>query len=288
MKLIAGCDGGGTKCCVKVARLESGVVVATGEGQAGPANVATDMSFALTNVRLASRRALAQLELPPEVSIDRAVCALAGCSRVSAADLETRLKAVLSTENCAVVPDVAVLFASAEIRPPALGVVVGTGSIAWLQTAPGETFRAGGEGPATGDLGSGYWIGRQAVERGLLSVDADATTPTDYARLAPNVFALPENPLADQIVNEAAQHIAALVISACSQSASPSTMQSHLHWVCAGGVANGQKDWMRSVGKLCRRQGVQLSEPRFVPSPVDGALRLAVQGNSSVGSLFHS
>ncbi|MFB3095119.1 MAG: N-acetylglucosamine kinase, partial [Candidatus Acidiferrales bacterium] len=46
------------------------------------------------------------------------------------------------------------------------GVVLlaGTGSIAYGRNGKGEVARAGGEGPARGDEGSGYAIGRAAVE----------------------------------------------------------------------------------------------------------------------------
>jgi len=51
------------------------------------------------------------------------------------------------------------------------GVVVisGTGSIAYGRNAQGETARAGGLAPATGDPGSGEWIGRTAIELALLA-----------------------------------------------------------------------------------------------------------------------
>jgi glucosamine kinase len=51
------------------------------------------------------------------------------------------------------------------------GVVVisGTGSIAYGRSAQGETARAGGLAPATGDPGSGEWIGRTATELALLA-----------------------------------------------------------------------------------------------------------------------
>jgi len=48
-------------------------------------------------------------------------------------------------------------------------VISGTGSIAWGRNPQGETARAGGLAPATGDPGSGEWIGRTAIELALLA-----------------------------------------------------------------------------------------------------------------------
>jgi N-acetylglucosamine kinase-like BadF-type ATPase len=49
-------------------------------------------------------------------------------------------------------------------------VIAGTGSHAVTRTADGE-FHAGGWGPALGDEGSGYWIGREAVRHALRARD---------------------------------------------------------------------------------------------------------------------
>jgi glucosamine kinase len=48
-------------------------------------------------------------------------------------------------------------------------VIAGTGSIAYGRNAQGETARAGGLAPVTGDPGSGEWIGRTAIELALLA-----------------------------------------------------------------------------------------------------------------------
>jgi len=55
-------------------------------------------------------------------------------------------------------------------------VISGTGSHAVVRTPTGEIQRVGGWGPALGDEGSGYWIGREAVRHALRAHDAGERT----------------------------------------------------------------------------------------------------------------
>jgi N-acetylglucosamine kinase-like BadF-type ATPase len=50
-------------------------------------------------------------------------------------------------------------------------VIAGTGSHAVTRAPGGVVFHAGGWGPALGDEGSGYWIGREAVRHALRARD---------------------------------------------------------------------------------------------------------------------
>jgi N-acetylglucosamine kinase-like BadF-type ATPase len=59
---------------------------------------------------------------------------------------------------------------------PGVLVISGTGSHAVVRTPTGEIQRVGGWGPALGDEGSGYWIGREAVRHALRAHDAGERT----------------------------------------------------------------------------------------------------------------
>ncbi len=59
---------------------------------------------------------------------------------------------------------------------PGVLVISGTGSHAIVRTPTGEIQRVGGWGPALGDEGSGYWIGREAVRHALRAHDAGERT----------------------------------------------------------------------------------------------------------------
>ena len=78
MRVFAGCDGGGTKCTVKVA-LYDNAKRKEGESQstAGPANVQSDPELALANIQKATWSALQGLQLDGS-EIEHFVFALAG------------------------------------------------------------------------------------------------------------------------------------------------------------------------------------------------------------------
>jgi N-acetylglucosamine kinase-like BadF-type ATPase len=73
---------------------------------------------------------------------------------------------------------------------PGLVVISGTGSIAFGVSHRGLAARAGGWGPTLGDEGSGYWIGRRALE--AVTRDADGRGPrTQLTQLVLDHFQLP-------------------------------------------------------------------------------------------------
>ncbi|HET9130296.1 MAG TPA: BadF/BadG/BcrA/BcrD ATPase family protein, partial [Terriglobia bacterium] len=55
---------------------------------------------------------------------------------------------------------------------PGILLIAGTGSIAIGRRADGSMIRVGGWGPIFGDEGSGFWIGREAVQAALRAHDA--------------------------------------------------------------------------------------------------------------------
>ena len=59
-----------------------------------------------------------------------------------------------------------------------LGVLLigGTGAVVMGRCSDGKRMTAGGWGPAVGDEGSGFWIGREAVRESLRSLDRGGST----------------------------------------------------------------------------------------------------------------
>ncbi|MBL0058109.1 MAG: hypothetical protein IPP35_03120 [Elusimicrobia bacterium] len=107
-------------------------------------------------------------------------------------------------------------------------VVAGTGSMAVGRTARGRLKRAGGLGPAQGDEGSGWWMGKEYQRRrsGARRTEEESPpTPATVRRtagLAARVLRrAATDPLCAQIRREAQEHIAELVISVAKGWKSP-------------------------------------------------------------------
>jgi N-acetylglucosamine kinase-like BadF-type ATPase len=96
---------------------------------------------------------------------------------------------------------------------PGILILAGTGSIALAKDGRGRTRRAGGLGPAKGDEGSAYWIGRQYRARvlGKPSLPPTRANVRRTAALAPTVLARARrDPLCAKIIGEAQAHLATL------------------------------------------------------------------------------
>src|SRR5262249_12919015 len=71
---------------------------------------------------------------------------------------------------------------------PGILVIAGTGSIAYGRNTQGKTARSGGRGHENSDEGFGRWIGRTALDSGLMLEYADSAA--DPAALVPAVLKL--------------------------------------------------------------------------------------------------
>ena len=167
MKLFAGFDGGGTKtvCCLTD---EQGRLLGLGRG--GPLNyLFCGKEVAARSVREALSGVIAAAGLDPQP--------LAGCFVSSAAILlghgdfhkpffEDSLDAAQLDCDSDILP---VWFGGAGDQP-AIVVIAGTGSIAY-GCAPEGFTRVGGWGPLLGDEGSGYDLGRRALQTAARMAD---------------------------------------------------------------------------------------------------------------------
>jgi N-acetylglucosamine kinase-like BadF-type ATPase len=286
MKVVAGCDGGGSSCVVQIDVIDAtGNTVRSGRAIFGSANVRSDSVQALNNILSATSEACEKAKLGC-IKIDSYVAALAGAGLPEAQEKwRSILGDALTAERVDVVPDLlAVFHARPTTTPASIATIVGTGSIAWLKMESGEELRAGGLGPEIGDEGSGFWIVKQALERcrkdsefvsrwiRKFGRESHHGMPAELtASFAVEVFELAKT---DEqlkcVVFEAAGHIA-LLIKELARQVPPTTFQ----WLVAGGVAVNQHDWIETIRKSCVDCDVQLSEPSFIVDPVVGAVRLA-------------
>jgi N-acetylglucosamine kinase-like BadF-type ATPase len=81
------------------------------------------------------------------------------------------LRRNLKPDRLTVMNDASAVLAAMAPSTNAVLLNVGTGSVAVGRTRNGRLLRADGWGPLAGDAGSGYWIGRRALESALKAKD---------------------------------------------------------------------------------------------------------------------
>ena len=101
--------------------------------------------------------------------IERTCIGVSGASQADYVSFIRRLLGEIVGGEIEVVGDTEVAHHAAFDGGAGIVVISGTGSIAWGRNQQGETARAGGLLPASGDPGSGEWIGRTATELALLA-----------------------------------------------------------------------------------------------------------------------
>ncbi|WP_197527723.1 BadF/BadG/BcrA/BcrD ATPase family protein [Posidoniimonas polymericola] len=168
--LLLGVDAGGTKSRALLATAGPGDrYCILGVGEAGPGN---PMSHGLPNAARsiveAMRAAVDGLNRQVEVAVVAAAGAADDTLRLA---LQKTLAAAGIAKICRVVPDYEPFFSLA--KPPVVGVISGTGSVAFSRAGDHDVLRVGGWGYLLGDEGSGYAIGRRALQQTLGEIEAD-------------------------------------------------------------------------------------------------------------------
>lgn len=168
-----GVDGGGTHARAAIADAAGKLL---GEGHAEAANlVRVGLQTAVANIRQAVEAACTEAGIPLE-QITAACFGLAGVG--NAKHHQTMLAALRQAfpfEKLALETDARIALAGATDLQPGVVIIAGTGSIACGINAAGAFARAGGWGPAMGDEGSGYYIGRRALQAVVMAYDGRAT-----------------------------------------------------------------------------------------------------------------
>jgi N-acetylglucosamine kinase-like BadF-type ATPase len=292
---VMGIDGGGSTVRVVITDPDLNIHGQAQDVGVNPKLVGHDVST--QRLQAAMRRALSEAAVPSSDIV--AVCiGLAGGGK----DWDPQIVKAI-TPNASVVCAGDLKIALVGARGDCLGVVVlaGTGCAAYgINTAGDNTF-VGGLGYLLDDVGSGYWLGKEAVRRSLRAIDetapptrlrdgimatlgivnrADLVTwmydavqqnPSAVAQLAPLVLneAAAGDPVAQTIVEEGAQELALMCHTVMRRLGG----LSHDHIAFAGGLLTAP-NWLSS--RLCELLSLpEIPNTRY--PPVMGAALLALQ-----------
>lgn len=293
MVTLVGVDGGGSHSEVAVSDATGDPLVRR-SGDRG--NVTRgDESDTATRLATVIRAALAEAARREPVDVLVIGAAGAGDPEVAAA-LRMELAGQFEARVIEIITDVDIAFKS--VFPAGDGIVLsgGTGSIAVGRTTAGETARAGGYGWRFGDDGSGYAIGRAAVNAALRAFDGraeatslgdllppstsvqawlDGLTPRDAASMVTRVAsaAAAGDDVARSILKGAASDLVDHV-AAVAHRLAPSTRFSVAF---NGGLLDPNLPVRGLVRDEIARRGLDLAVYDQDPDPVLGALRRAVE-----------
>ncbi|MEX2309014.1 MAG: BadF/BadG/BcrA/BcrD ATPase family protein [Pirellulales bacterium] len=297
-------DAGGTKTAawlVDTSLSENDRVLGRGRSDAGnPLSVGFPEAARVIGEAVASAKYDAGR---PTIRVPRAILSIAGAANHQLRDyfVVSSRKTGLADE-VAIVSDVLPVLAAG--TPACIGVALisGTGSVAFARAADGRTTLCGGWGYLLGDEGSGYAIGRAALQHALHQLESGATcdplaaavlgavgahsilelTKNIYRRADPRVAiasvapvvitAADEwDPTAQAIIDSAAADLANLVGRAIR---SIGFLNTALSIAAAGGVLISSKRMPQQLQVELRRLGLA-SEIKLVDEPLVGCIRLA-------------
>jgi N-acetylglucosamine kinase-like BadF-type ATPase len=157
-----GIDGGGSKTRFLLVDRDDRELA---QIETGPSNW---LSIGKDTARESLAQGVARLPAAPDV-----VCGgFAGAGRPESVQFFSEtLRSLLPNARITIETDAFVAYIGAiGIRPGVL-LIAGTGSIAIGRKPDGAMLRVGGWGPAFGDEGGGFWIGREAVSAALRAAD---------------------------------------------------------------------------------------------------------------------
>lgn len=182
---VLGIDAGGTKTVAFLADADGRIVA---DGRAGGANLQTEGELQVEKVLH---------DVIEQVTRGRNLTPAAVCLGMAGVDREEDGRTIREImrrlgyrSNTLIVNDALIALVAGAGASPGLVVISGTGSIAFGVSNRGLAARAGGWGPTLGDEGSGYWIGRRALE--AVTRDADGRGPrTELTQLVLDHFQLP-------------------------------------------------------------------------------------------------
>jgi len=285
-------------------RKNAGPPHVVGRGAAGASNFQTvGAQVALENLAQAVEAAFRDAGQAPR-PVDCAVLALAGCDRQ---EIRRAIEEWASQRQLAgtvrVVHDAASVLAAGTPDGWGVALIAGTGSFAFAQTPDGSGERAGGWGFLLGDEGGGYWIAmaglraaaRAAEGRGphtsllaaflkhfgltdplelIAAVHRLADDRAALAGLAQYVLAATDHdPVAQGIIQQAAEELAALVACAVRRTG----LDSPFPLAFAGGLLVHHSGLQQRVVQCLECQGLRGQPVAVVPDPVAGAVLLAAR-----------
>lgn len=162
MRAYLGIDGGGTRTRSLLVS-ETGEVL--GRSVVGPSNVQqVSMENLYENLQLLLDQTFT--DLPDEIEYISSCFGLAGAASAENKDEICDMLVSLTpvpSESPILTSDAHIAMIGALANRPGLMLIAGTGSICLGRDSSGVTHRTGGWGPAYDDLGSGSWIGQEAM-----------------------------------------------------------------------------------------------------------------------------
>lgn len=299
-------DAGGTSTRAVVLRADGHALGCGVAGSGNPVSSGTDQ--AAQAVVAAARGALDSAGLRP-TDITSGVAGMAGASVFGSGEwLRKELVRAGISDRFDIRSDLLATFCSGSFAPHGYALVAGTGAVA-VRVRGGEVDAvADGLGWLLGDAGSGYWIGQQVARHVSAALDGrgPATTltrlllddvgiaatterdadgrpaalrklvealyrlrPIDLARFAPLAFAAPDDPLAQRIVAEATDALAATLTAVVA----PHVIGP---LVLGGSVLSRQRAIADRMAAVLRSAGVP-PVLRHVPDGLAGAAVLALR-----------
>lgn len=234
MNAVLGVDGGGTRTRASI--VSSGQVVAYAEnGSIKRLRVGEEAAEA--NLRELLKDVYAQAGIN---HVFAASVGVASCSLPGTVEWITAVLKDFGARHCEVVGDEVIALDAAFQGGPGILQIAGTGSNTIGRAADGSRESAGGYSSRLGDEGSGYWIGLNAVRRGLHAYDreeptrilekvgeiwgtpsiedlvslGDSTPGPDFAALAPAINELAEagDTVALEVLKQAAADLVEFVL----------------------------------------------------------------------------
>ncbi len=301
--LVLGIDGGGTKVLAWLAGKE-GDPAPVGVGLGGPGNFqAVGVQTALANLDAAVDAAFADAGVEPG-PVAAAVLGLAGSSREANRKILVDWAAGRQlAQRFRAVSDALPIIAAGSPDGWGLGLISGTGSFCFGQTADGRSARSGGWGYLFGDEGSAYAMAVAGLRAAVKAVDGrgpqtllledflkhlDLAVPDDLvlcvygragdrAKIAALAQVVTEaaaggDTVARQIVDEAAGELAVMVEAvARNLELDKATFPLAL----TGGVLCADTDLRQRLRSHLAQLGLTPAPIAVVEQPVAGAVKLA-------------
>ena len=175
MKLFAGLDGGQSATEAVVADRDGQII---GRGKAGPADEIGQQADS-TRLRDAIYGALNAALRDGGLEADaKFVSIVAGISGYEGRIYGKKPKP--NARHFSIVHDASIAHAAALGGRSGITVICGTGASAYGSNENGDEITVGGWGYLFGDQGSGFWIGRRALERVMR--DSDAALPSQLRK----------------------------------------------------------------------------------------------------------
>jgi N-acetylglucosamine kinase-like BadF-type ATPase len=302
MNYWIGVDGGGSKTNAMIAGMDGKII---GRGSGGSSNYhAVGIEAACASLDQALRAAFDDASLQPDAALVKMACfGLAGVDRPEdQAPLRAWADRNWPSMPVMFVSDARLVLAAGTPDGWGIGVVSGTGSIAYGRNPEGQTARAGGWGYLLGDEGSGYDIALHALRCVMRAADGrgpqtaltelilshwalhkaqdlvsfiyrSEITKTDIAALAALVeqAATQGDSIAHTLLREAGEELALAASVVVNRLHLPSPTPCAL----VGGVLTRGNLLVAKLSTAARARGLEFSPIQQVTEPALGAIRLA-------------